>query len=82
MTRDILLDSETYSLPTLISRFIPGSAYHLLNRHYTDTTVENDSTIIGRIASYYAGQLRDELDTAREHYKHRSIRTHNELKVK
>jgi hypothetical protein len=82
ITGDILPDSETYSLPTPIGRFIPASAYHPLNRHCTDTTVENDGTIIGRMASCYAGQLRDELDAAREHCKRRSIRTHNELKVK
>jgi hypothetical protein len=84
ITRDILPDSETYSLPTPIGRFIPASAYQPLNRHCTDTTVENDGTIMGRMASCYAGQLRNELDAAREHCKckHRSTRTHNELKVK
>ena len=82
ITGDILPGSETYSLPTPIGRFIPAPACHLLNRYCTDTTAENDGTIIGRMASCYAGQLRDELDAAREHCKHRSIRTHNEIKVK
>jgi len=82
ITGNTLPDSETCSLPTPIGRFIPGSAYQPLNRHCTDTTVENDGTVIGRMASSYAGQLRDELDAAREHCKHRSIRTHNEIKVK
>jgi hypothetical protein len=81
-TRDMLLESGTYSLPTPIGRFIPAPVYHSLNRHCIDTTVDNNSMIIGRIASRYAGQLRDELDTAQEHCKQRSIRTHNELKVK
>jgi hypothetical protein len=81
-TGDMLPDSGTYSLPTSIGRFIPAPAYHSLNRHCTDTTVENDSTIIGRMASCYAGQLRSELDAAREHCKRRSVQTHNELKVK
>jgi hypothetical protein len=78
----MLLESGTYSLPTLISRFIPAPTYHLLNRHCIDTTVDNDGMIIGCIASRYAGQLRDELDAAQEHCKQSSIRTHNELKVK
>jgi hypothetical protein len=65
ITGDILPDSETYSLPTPIGRFIPASAYQPLNRHCTDTTVENDGTIIGRMASCYAGQLRGELNAAR-----------------
>jgi hypothetical protein len=81
-TGDMLPDSGTYSLPTPIGRFIPAPAYHSLNRHCTDTTVDNDGTIIGRMASCYAGQLRDELDAAREHCKRRSVQTHNELKVK
>jgi hypothetical protein len=50
-TRDMLPDSGTYSLPTPIGRFVPAPAYHSLSRHCTDTTVENDGTIIGRIAS-------------------------------
>jgi hypothetical protein len=82
ITVDMLPDSGTYSLPTPIGRFVPAPACHSLSRHCTDTTVENDGTIIGRIASCYAGQLQSELDAAREHCKHRSIRTHNELKVK
>jgi hypothetical protein len=81
-SRDMLPESGTYSLPTPIGRFIPAPAYHSLNRHCTDTTVENDGTIMGRMASCYAGQLRDELDAAREHCKRRSVQTHNELKVK
>ena len=54
-TGDMLPDSGTYSLPTPIGRFIPAPACHLLSRHCTDTTVENDGTIIGRMASCYAG---------------------------
>ena len=81
-TGNMLPDSGTYSLPTPIGPSIPAPAYHSLNRHCTDTTVDNDGTIIGHMASRYAGQLRNELDAAREHCKQRSIRTHNELKVK
>jgi hypothetical protein len=82
ITGNMLPNSGTYSLPTPIGRLLPAPAYHSLNRHCTDTTVENDGTIIGRMASCYASQLRDELDVAREHCKRRSIQTQNELKVK
>jgi hypothetical protein len=64
IAREMLRDSETYSLPTPIGRFIPAPDYHSLNRRCTDTTVENDGTIIGRIASCYAGQLRSRLNAA------------------
>jgi hypothetical protein len=74
-------DSGIHSLPTPISRFIPVPTCHSLKGYCTDTNVENDGTIIGRMASRYAGQLRNELDAAREYSRDRNIRTHNELKV-
>jgi hypothetical protein len=78
----MLRDSKSYPLPTPVGRFISAPAYHSLNRHCADTTVENNGTIIGRMALCYAGQLRNELDATRERYKHCSIRMCNEPKVK
>jgi hypothetical protein len=74
-------DSGIHSLPTPIGRFIPVPTCHSLNGYCTDTNVENDGTIIGRMASRHASQLRNELDAAREYSRDRNIRTHNELKV-
>jgi hypothetical protein len=74
-------DSGIHSLPTSIGRFIPVPTCHSLNGYCTSTNVENDGTIIGRMASRYSSQLRNELDVAREYHRDRSIRTHNELKV-
>jgi hypothetical protein len=78
---EITQDFGIHSLPTSIGRFIPVHTCHSLNGYCTDTKVENDGTIIGRMASRYAGQLRNELDAAREYSRDRNIRTHNELKV-
>jgi hypothetical protein len=80
-TGEITRDSGIHSLPTPIGRFIPVPTCHSLNGYCTDTNVENDGTIIGRMASRYASQLRNELDAAREYSRDRNIRTHNELKV-
>jgi hypothetical protein len=81
MSEGVTLDSEAFSLPTANGRFIPASTEQPKGRYCTSTDVEDDGTIVGRMASRYAGRLGEMLDTARKHHEDLSIQEHSRLKV-
>jgi hypothetical protein len=81
MSEGVTLDSEAFSLPTASGRFIPTSTEQAKEQYCTNTEVGDDGTIVGRMASRYAGRLGEILDTARKHYEDLSIQEHSRLKV-
>jgi hypothetical protein len=81
MSEGVVLDSEAFSLPTATGRFIPASTEPPNQRYCTNTDVEDDGTIVARMASRYAGRLGEVLDTARKHCLDLSIQEHSKLKV-
>jgi hypothetical protein len=81
MSESVTLDSEAFSYPTTNGRFIPATTERSKERYCTNTDVEDNGTIVGRMASRHASRLREILDTARKHHDDHNMKEHNELKV-
>jgi hypothetical protein len=81
MSEGVAMDSEAFSLPTANGRFVPASTEQPKERYCTNTNVEDDGTIVGRMASRYEGWLGEILDTARKHCADLRIQEHSRLKV-
>lgn len=81
ISEDVTLDSEAFSYPTMDGRFIPATTEKCKERYCTNTDMDDEGTIVGRMASLYAARLREILHTAQKHHDDHSIQEHNELKI-
>ena len=81
MSEDVTLDSEAFSYPTTDGRFIPAITEKCKERYCTNTDIDDEGTIVGRIASLYAARLREMINTARKHHDDHIIQEYNELKI-
>ncbi|GAB7336106.1 hypothetical protein MBLNU13_g08904t2 [Cladosporium sp. NU13] len=72
---------ETSSILTARGRFIPTAKENLLHPYCTDTEVDDDGMIVGRMASSYSSRLRNLLHIAQKNSNDCGTEEHNKLKV-
>jgi hypothetical protein len=77
------LGVRVFPAPPTQGELIPTHNGRSTKRLCTDTTVDNcEETVIGRMASRYAGRLTHALTTIQKHGEDRSAREHNDLTVR
>jgi hypothetical protein len=81
-SESVTLDFEASSLSAASCVLFPASTEGSKGRYCTDTDVEDDGTIIGRMASRHSKRFGEVLNTAQKHHDDRSEQEHNESKVK
>jgi hypothetical protein len=81
-SESMAVDSEALNFSTTDCMLFPASTEGRKEKYCTDTNVEDDGTIIGRMGSRHAKRLREILNTAQKHDYDRGKQEDNEFKVK
>lgn len=81
-SESVMVDLEALSMSTADSMLFPASTKESKERHCTDTDVEDDGTITGRMALRHGKRLREILETARKHHDDPRKQEDNKFKVK
>lgn len=81
-SESMAVDSEALNFSTTDCMLFPASTERRKEKYCTDTNVEDDGTVIGRMGSRHAKRLREILNTAQKHESDRGKQEDNEFKVK
>jgi hypothetical protein len=76
-----MLDSEAFPYPNANGRFISATTEKSNEQSCTDTVVDDDDTVVGRMASRHAARLREILDAARKQRDGNSKQDYYKIKV-
>jgi hypothetical protein len=78
---EVMPNVEASASPTPCQGFIPAPVEGSIPRYCTDVNIDDDGTILGRMAHCYSSRLRDLLESARKYSTDRRVEEHNKVKV-